>query len=67
MTKSVPILMYHAVAENPSAATRRLSVTPRSLDEQIAFLVDRRSRSCPPSPDKNSSRRRRVTQPLLNE
>jgi peptidoglycan/xylan/chitin deacetylase (PgdA/CDA1 family) len=41
MTESVPILMYHAVAENPSAATRRLSVTPRSLDEQIAFLVDR--------------------------
>jgi len=41
MTESVPILMYHVVAENPSAATRRLSVTPRSLDEQIAFLVDR--------------------------
>jgi peptidoglycan/xylan/chitin deacetylase (PgdA/CDA1 family) len=41
MTESVPILMYHAVAENPSAATRRLSVSPRALDEQIAFLVDR--------------------------
>jgi peptidoglycan/xylan/chitin deacetylase (PgdA/CDA1 family) len=40
MTQSVPILMYHAVADSPSAATRRLSVTPRSLDEQIAFLVD---------------------------
>ena len=42
MTESVPILMYHVVAETPSAATRRLSVTPRSLDEQIAFLVDQR-------------------------
>jgi peptidoglycan/xylan/chitin deacetylase (PgdA/CDA1 family) len=41
MTESVPILMYHAVAENPSAATRRLSVSPRSLNEQVAFLVDR--------------------------
>jgi peptidoglycan/xylan/chitin deacetylase (PgdA/CDA1 family) len=41
MTESVPILMYHAIAENPSAATRRLSVTPRSLDEQVAFLVER--------------------------
>jgi peptidoglycan/xylan/chitin deacetylase (PgdA/CDA1 family) len=39
MTESVPILMYHAVAEHPSAATRRLSVTPRSLQEQLAFLV----------------------------
>lgn len=33
--------MYHSVAENPSAATRRLSVTTSSLEEQIAFLVDR--------------------------
>lgn len=41
MTDSVPILMYHAVAENPSAATQRLSVSPRSLDEQVALLVDR--------------------------
>lgn len=41
MTESAPILMYHAVAENPPAATRRLSISPRSLDEQIAFLVDR--------------------------
>jgi peptidoglycan/xylan/chitin deacetylase (PgdA/CDA1 family) len=40
MTQSVPILMYHAVAEHPSAATRRLSVTPRSLQDQLAFLVD---------------------------
>ena len=40
MTESVPILMYHAVSEHPRAATRRLSVTPRSLEEQLAFLVD---------------------------
>jgi peptidoglycan/xylan/chitin deacetylase (PgdA/CDA1 family) len=40
MTESVPILMYHAVAEHPPAATRRLSVTPRALDEQLGFLVD---------------------------
>ena len=40
MTQSVPILMYHAISEVPAAATRRLSVTPQSLDEQIAFLVE---------------------------
>lgn len=40
MTDSVPILMYHAVTEHPRAQTRRLSVTPRSLEEQLAFLVD---------------------------
>ena len=40
MTESVPILMYHAVAERPPAATRRLSVSPRSLEEQLVFLVD---------------------------
>ncbi|QRY46314.1 polysaccharide deacetylase family protein [Mycolicibacterium boenickei] len=39
MTESVPILMYHAVDDEPSPATRRLSVTPRALDEQISFLV----------------------------
>ena len=39
MTESVPILMYHAVAEHPPASTRRLSVTPRSLEEQLAYLV----------------------------
>ena len=31
--------MYHAVAEHPRASTRRLSVTPRSLEEQLAYLV----------------------------
>jgi len=40
MTESVPILMYHAVAERPPPATRRLSVTPESFEEQVAFLVD---------------------------
>lgn len=36
MTESVPILMYHAVAEHPPAATRRLSVTTRPLEQQLA-------------------------------
>ncbi|NMN99839.1 polysaccharide deacetylase family protein [Gordonia sp. TBRC 11910] len=36
----VPVLMYHAVADEPSAATRRLSVTPRALDEQVTFLAE---------------------------
>jgi len=40
MTESVPILMYHAVAEHPSAASRRLSVSPDSFEEQVAFLAD---------------------------
>jgi peptidoglycan/xylan/chitin deacetylase (PgdA/CDA1 family) len=40
MTETVPILMYHAIAEHPPAAAQRLSVTPRSLEEQLAFLVD---------------------------
>jgi peptidoglycan/xylan/chitin deacetylase (PgdA/CDA1 family) len=37
---SVPILMYHEVAEHPPATTRRLSVTPRSFEEQLGFLAD---------------------------
>ena len=40
MTSSVAILMYHAVADSPPAATQRLSVTPRSLEQQVAFLAD---------------------------
>jgi peptidoglycan/xylan/chitin deacetylase (PgdA/CDA1 family) len=40
MTESVPILMYHAVAEHPSAASRRLSVSPDSFEEQVAFLAE---------------------------
>jgi len=39
MTESVPILMYHSVAERPPPATRRLSVAPDSFEEQVAFLV----------------------------
>ncbi|MFF4660292.1 polysaccharide deacetylase family protein [Streptomyces sp. NPDC001381] len=37
----VPILMYHAVAERPSGATRALSVTPEAFDEQLAVIADR--------------------------
>jgi peptidoglycan/xylan/chitin deacetylase (PgdA/CDA1 family) len=40
MIMSVPILMYHAVADSPSPATRRLSVTPRALDEQLTYLKE---------------------------
>lgn len=40
MTTSVPILMYHSVAEHPPAATRRLSVSPEAFDEQVAYLVE---------------------------
>jgi peptidoglycan/xylan/chitin deacetylase (PgdA/CDA1 family) len=39
MTESAPILMYHAVAENPAATTRRLSVTPRALEAELDFLA----------------------------
>ncbi|MFF1442626.1 polysaccharide deacetylase family protein [Streptomyces sp. NPDC058295] len=37
----VPILMYHAVAADPNAATRTLSVTPEAFAEQMALLADR--------------------------
>lgn len=40
MTEAVPILMYHSVAQEPPSATRRLSVTPDSFEQQVAFLVD---------------------------
>ncbi|MEZ0051099.1 peptidoglycan/xylan/chitin deacetylase (PgdA/CDA1 family) [Mycobacterium sp. MAA66] len=40
MTASVPILMYHDVAERPPAATRRLSVSPGLLEQQLEFLVE---------------------------
>ncbi|MEV1083315.1 polysaccharide deacetylase family protein [Streptomyces sp. NPDC050211] len=36
----VPILMYHAVAAEPSAATRALSVTPEAFAEQMAVIAD---------------------------
>ncbi|MEY9489607.1 peptidoglycan/xylan/chitin deacetylase (PgdA/CDA1 family) [Streptomyces calvus] len=38
----VPVLMYHAVADHPSEATRALSVTPRAFAEQMAVIADRR-------------------------
>ncbi|SEQ85084.1 Peptidoglycan/xylan/chitin deacetylase, PgdA/CDA1 family [Streptomyces sp. yr375] len=37
----VPILMYHAVAADPSDATRTLSVTPEAFTEQLAVIADR--------------------------
>jgi peptidoglycan/xylan/chitin deacetylase (PgdA/CDA1 family) len=40
MTSSVPILMYHSVAECPPPTTRRLSVSPDSFAEHVAFLVE---------------------------
>lgn len=39
MTESVPILMYHAVADHPAATTRRLAVTPRALEAELDFLA----------------------------
>lgn len=41
MKQSVPILMYHAVAEDPPSATRRLSVAPDSMECQLAYLASR--------------------------
>lgn len=38
MSAPIPILMYHAVAEHPAAATRRLSVRPEMLAAQLALL-----------------------------
>ncbi|MFE1752303.1 polysaccharide deacetylase family protein [Streptomyces anandii] len=40
MNTSVPVLMYHAVAREPNAATRVLSVTPEAFAEQLAVLDD---------------------------
>ena len=40
MNRSVPILMYHAVADHPAAATRGLSVTPHALEKQLHLLVE---------------------------
>lgn len=39
-TETVPILMYHAVSENPAAAAYRLSVSPEAFEGQLAFLVE---------------------------
>lgn len=38
MSTAIPILMYHAVAEHPAAATRRLSVRPEMLAVQLGLL-----------------------------
>ncbi|WP_329458563.1 polysaccharide deacetylase family protein [Streptomyces sp. NBC_01497] len=38
---TVPILMYHAVAHEPSPAARALSVTPRAFAAQMALLARR--------------------------
>jgi peptidoglycan/xylan/chitin deacetylase (PgdA/CDA1 family) len=40
MNESVPILMYHSVAQNAPAATRGLSVTPGAFDEHVAYLAN---------------------------
>ncbi|MFD6419947.1 polysaccharide deacetylase family protein [Streptomyces sp. NPDC060194] len=37
----VPILMYHAVADDPAPATRGLSVTPAAFGAQMALLAER--------------------------
>ena len=37
---AVPILMYHAVADRPAPAARRLSVAPAAFAEQMALLAD---------------------------
>ncbi|MEU6528918.1 polysaccharide deacetylase family protein [Streptomyces sp. NPDC046928] len=41
MTGSVPILMYHAVADAPAAAIRALSVTPAAFAGQMDVLAER--------------------------
>ncbi|MGH4025399.1 MAG: polysaccharide deacetylase family protein [Pseudonocardiaceae bacterium] len=38
MSATIPILMYHAVATDPAAETRRLSFRPEMLDAQLALL-----------------------------
>lgn len=38
MSITIPILMYHAVADEPAAATFRLSVPPSMLATQLALL-----------------------------
>ena len=40
MNTAVPILMYHAVTDTAVAATRRLSVTPDMLTEQLVYLLE---------------------------
>ncbi|BBY94138.1 hypothetical protein MGALJ_38070 [Mycobacterium gallinarum] len=38
--KSIPILMYHSVADEPPAATRRLAVLPGSFELQVSYLAN---------------------------
>lgn len=38
MSPTIPILMYHAVADEPAPATRRLSVRPGMLAAQLGLL-----------------------------
>lgn len=38
MKTTVPVLMYHSVAERPAAATQRLSVRPDAFAAQLALL-----------------------------
>lgn len=40
MTLTVPILMYHSVADDPPAATRSLSVRPSQFGAHLRFLHD---------------------------
>lgn len=37
----VPVLMYHAVADDPAGATRALSVSPGAFAGQMAVIADR--------------------------
>ncbi|MFJ9665091.1 polysaccharide deacetylase family protein [Streptomyces sp. NPDC101219] len=41
VTQPVPVLMYHAVTDVPTAAVRALSVTPRAFTEQMQLLAER--------------------------
>jgi peptidoglycan/xylan/chitin deacetylase (PgdA/CDA1 family) len=38
MTRRLPVLMYHSVAERPSASTRRLSISPNAFTAQLELL-----------------------------
>ncbi|RII18852.1 Poly-beta-1,6-N-acetyl-D-glucosamine N-deacetylase precursor [Streptomyces sp. YIM 130001] len=40
-TRPVPILMYHAIADAPAAATHALSVAPAAFAEQLSVLAER--------------------------
>jgi peptidoglycan/xylan/chitin deacetylase (PgdA/CDA1 family) len=42
VNSAIPILMYHAIAEQPAAATRTLSVQPGMFAAQLALLQQQR-------------------------